>query len=131
IPIQSVLLPRVIEADDEDRDEDDHLDETSDPERTEEHRPREEKDDLDVEHDEEQSEDIEVGRISAPCLADGLLARFVRAELFLRGLSRRDEASERQQDSNEAHCDHEAHEDVHVRNAVVGNRTTPPPGYCS
>src|SRR5438046_6201181 len=47
IPIESVLLPRVIESDDEDRDEHDHFDEPRDAERSKEHGPRKEEDHFD------------------------------------------------------------------------------------
>src|SRR5439155_4956323 len=95
IPIEGVLLPGVIESDDEDCDEHDYLDEACDAERAEEHGPREKEDHFHVEHDEEERKHVEVRRISSPRLTDGLFARLVGAELFLCGLPWSDKASER------------------------------------
>src|SRR5687768_18377679 len=88
VPIERLLPPRVEEADDQDRDEDGHLDEAVPAEASEEHRPGKQEDDLDVEHHEQQREDVEMGRITAPRLPDRLLPRLVGAELFDRRLAR-------------------------------------------
>jgi len=93
VPIQRVLLPRVIEADDEDPDEDHNFDKPGDAELAEQDRPWEEEDHFDVEHDEEQRKHVEVRRISTPRLPDRLLTRFVRAQLFRRDLLRGDQAA--------------------------------------
>src|ERR1041384_648960 len=88
VPPPHLLAPRVEQADDQDEDEDDHLHESGPAERSEQHGPREQEDHLDVEHHEQQGEDVEVAGVAAPSLPDRFLAGFVRARLLERGLSR-------------------------------------------
>src|SRR5688572_10191398 len=57
-PTEDALAPRVHEAKGEDDDEHDHLDETEDVVRLQPGGPREDEDRLDVEHHEEQGEDV-------------------------------------------------------------------------
>jgi len=121
VPPQHLLAPRVEQADDQDEDEDGHLHESVPAERSEQHGPREQEDDLDVEHHEQQGEDVEVAGVAAPCLPDRLLTGFVGARLLERRLSRGDEPRNAEQYGDEAGTHEEKGKDIEIREVVVGH----------
>src|SRR5690349_20898626 len=81
LPGEHALAPGVPETDQEDRDEQQHADETAKEQVLEDHRPEEDEDDLDVEGDEQQRIDVEREAEAAPRVAERVDARLVRQPL--------------------------------------------------
>src|SRR3954463_4462296 len=96
-PTQHALAPRVHEPKEQNEHEDTHLDEAEAGVPLELRRPWKDEHGLDVEHDEEQGEDVVADLALRPSLADGVDPTLVRRQLLDVRLVRSDERRNAQQ----------------------------------
>jgi hypothetical protein len=100
-PLQRTFFPDPDVADDQDRDEDQHLEQAEQTEGLELHRPGKEEDRFHVEHDEKNRDDVITHRVAAARIVDGINAALVRHQFSLARILRPDELGQQQREWKE------------------------------